>query len=1102
MFEEKECRCCSKPSSKLTKLTTKAKISSASDEGKSYMDMLYELTLGMKRNVGEYDETLFPNMICHFCLKLLQQSYMFLLQIQARHYYFIQDLRCSDVQHNKATEDMENLDEIPFKMPETNVHLESTSHLDIKLEEIEESRNKAEDIKLEEPIDVLCNNPVDVINGDDPSNVPLNVEESRGLDVDVFTESGDERKEILSTTEEESDVESLDEIDVLTEPIAVRCDVCQKIYRDKQALNTHKRYTHMPDEEKIPCPLCNHKTSRPSALKVHMELKHGTKSSEEVSKPLPSENKPYTCDVCERGYRRRDDLSRHIRRKHKNSKEKPAKAKKCEECFLCPYCGQSYNSKKMLDSHLLIHTGERPYPCGICDKSFKRVKDMKTHQLIHSDEKPFQCSDCAKSFKRSDKLKIHMRVHSELRPYKCRECEKTFKYPSVLKTHMYMHTGQTPFACKTCGEAFSLRTSLNNHCLKYGHVNLNMFGENKCRCCTNLSTKLTNLTEIARISGVVNEGKTYMDMLLEICSVIVPNLEEYDETKFPNKICHSCLKLLKLSYKFLLQIQSTYDYFMQCSDSNSFRGTEDMENLYETPVVLIESSASHEFEFELKSEEHVDEDNSGLEEIKLEETIDISNDESFTAAAFISDGPSNVQLNDMEENPDLDDDNKSADSCEERYSIGERAWSASAVETPDEMKMLSEPTVLVCDVCPETFHDKHELYSHKRNSHMSVEQKRKKIPCPLCSYKSSRPQALRCHMELKHGKKSVEAYLEDRPFICDHCGRGFTRRFDMQRHAEKVHAKETTTVDSFIDECPSDVQLKELKAIRDLYVTKLAESCNDSKQEALSSSEEQSDSESLDEPTAFICEICQKVFDDRSSFYSHKRFTHMPDEEKIACPLCDHKTSRSQALKVHMEFKHGKEFVEEYFKPAPLEDKPHKCDMCESSFNRRYDLNRHIQAIHLNPNPKTPGRRKNEETCFLCPHCGQSYSTKRKLRNHLITHSEDRPYSCGVCGKAFKSVRSVKDHQLTHSDIRPYTCSICEKSFKRADKLKTHMLVHSELRPYKCEECGKTFKYSAVLRSHMYKHTGQTPYSCKTCGEEFTSRTFLNNHCSEKGHFM
>lgn len=279
------------------------------------------------------------------------------------------------------------------------------------------------------------------------------------------------------SSEEDEEEEPIDEVDIINVPIARRCDVCNKVYRDERALNIHKRFTHMPDDEKIPCAFCSYKTSRTSALKVHMGLIHGADKVEEFFKAVPVTGKKFPCNLCDRGYQRREDLRKHFRKKHKTpqsqlqpkQKEKPAKPRD-EQSFLCASCGQSYSSKKALDGHLLSHTGERPYPCDICDKAFKRIKDMKAHRVIHSDDKPFQCTQCAKSFKRADKLKIHMRVHSELRPYKCRECEKSFKYPSVLRTHMHMHTGQTPFSCKTCGDAFSLRTSLNNHCLKTGHT--------------------------------------------------------------------------------------------------------------------------------------------------------------------------------------------------------------------------------------------------------------------------------------------------------------------------------------------------------------------------------------------------------------------------------------------------------------------------------------------------------------------------------------------------------------------------------------------------------------------------------------------------------
>lgn len=208
---------------------------------------------------------------------------------------------------------------------------------------------------------------------------------------------------------------------------------------------------------------------------------HGSDSVTQYIKPRrPKRVASFGCQHCSRCYCRKDDLQRHIKKKHghcsqlissttlnviaEKTKRKPV------DRFLCMFCGQTFESKKGLCQHARRHTGERPYKCDLCSKAFMRQQDMKLHRLIHSDEKPHQCTVCGKTFKRKDKLTTHKRVHSELRPYKCTECDKTFKYSTVLRTHMHIHTGEKPFQCKSCGECFSLRTSLNIHCRKSNHM--------------------------------------------------------------------------------------------------------------------------------------------------------------------------------------------------------------------------------------------------------------------------------------------------------------------------------------------------------------------------------------------------------------------------------------------------------------------------------------------------------------------------------------------------------------------------------------------------------------------------------------------------------
>lgn len=79
--------------------------------------------------------------------------------------------------------------------------------------------------------------------------------------------------------------------------------------------------------------------------------------------------------------------------------------------FICTYCGKCFTSSRSLETHMRVHTGERPYSCAQCGKRFTQSGHLKTHQSVHTGERPFACEHCGKRFAGKQNLRIHQQKH-------------------------------------------------------------------------------------------------------------------------------------------------------------------------------------------------------------------------------------------------------------------------------------------------------------------------------------------------------------------------------------------------------------------------------------------------------------------------------------------------------------------------------------------------------------------------------------------------------------------------------------------------------------------------------------------------------------------
>ncbi|KOB65011.1 putative zinc finger protein 45-like protein, partial [Operophtera brumata] len=105
----------------------------------------------------------------------------------------------------------------------------------------------------------------------------------------------------------------------------------------------------------------------------------------------------------------------------------------------------------------------------------------------------------------------------------------------------------------------------------------------------------------------------------------------------------------------------------------------------------------------------------------------------------------------------------------------------------------------------------------------------------------------------------------------------------------------------------------------------------------------------------------------------------------------------------------------------------------------------------------------------------------------LKTSKKKEKQQCSTCGKFMSCRFRLKTHLRTHTEERPYSCPHCSKSFSLAQNLKGE-------KPLQCSVCGESFAHSAGLATHKRKHTGQTPYRCVLCPRSFRTVGHLQYH--------
>ena len=208
------------------------------------------------------------------------------------------------------------------------------------------------------------------------------------------------------------------------------------------------------------------------------------------------------------------------------------------------------------------------------------------------------------------------------------------------------------------------------------------------------------------------------------------------------------------------------------------------------------------------------------------------------------------------------------------------------------------------------------------------------------------------------------------------------------------------------------------------------------------------------------CNFCDKMFKNKTKCDIHQKIVHCP--KLVSCNICYKTCNNELGLRNHLK-KHQVITCEECGKTmngfnysshvkSHLPDEPkYKCDLCNNLFRWKQSLKKHQQVCK--------SLKISDDAFFKCSYCPCMFTWNKSLKKHItLKHTrifEDEIYvdkntnnileKCNHCPKFYKSVKARVKHEKLKHDISTI-------------KLKG---------TFPCPQCTKTFVWSKSMTRHL-----------------------------------
>ncbi|XP_026170907.1 zinc finger protein 646 isoform X2 [Mastacembelus armatus] len=275
------------------------------------------------------------------------------------------------------------------------------------------------------------------------------------------------------------------------------CQKCGKGFRGKKQLIAHVCADLRKDgatgrrglkSRPFKCKECKQTFLSVDQLETHTCEGPSGSSDAQTNMSSNKEERPFTCNICNRSYRHAGSLLNH-KNTHKTGH------------FSCTFCSKPFTNPMALRNHTRIHTQKKKYVCLTCGKAFRLASILHNHQKVHNrvashfrcpacgksfqgrsglkrhrcckgqensaragvpqserGDKCFMCDLCGRSYRHAGSLLNHKKMHSE-NLHHCTLCLQTFPDPLTLQIHSQMRR----HCCPECGKTFCLITHLQSH---------------------------------------------------------------------------------------------------------------------------------------------------------------------------------------------------------------------------------------------------------------------------------------------------------------------------------------------------------------------------------------------------------------------------------------------------------------------------------------------------------------------------------------------------------------------------------------------------------------------------------------------------------------